>query len=105
MDISVALLSMGGLNIRTPVWQQFVTIYDALTSPIIQPRLSHNRMISSLHTVRLVLSAEFTDGPLNILATWLGVEQKLGGTSKAGFFKKKFLGRSSKVIGSAGMTG
>lgn len=38
-------------------------------------------------------------------ATALGVLDHEGGTSSAGFFKKKFLGRNSTVMGSAGMTG
>lgn len=38
-------------------------------------------------------------------ATALGVLDHEGGTSNAGFFVKKFLGRNSTVMGSAGMTG
>ena len=54
---------------------------------------------------RLALSALFTSPFFNRLTFWLGVEEKLGGTSSAGFFRKKFRGLSSNVIGSAGMTG
>lgn len=57
-------------------------------------------------TFTLALSRlSYTFIPPSILAFWLGVLAKLGGTSSAGFLRKKFRGRSRRVIGSAGMTG
>ena len=38
-------------------------------------------------------------------ATWLGVLEYEGGTSRQGFDVKKFLGRRRTLIGSAGITG
>jgi len=43
--------------------------------------------------------------PVPLAATWLGVLQKLGGTSKTGLLVKKLRGRNNSVIGSTGMTG
>ncbi|MDB5910648.1 MAG: hypothetical protein JWP34_4762 [Massilia sp.] len=53
----------------------------------------------------LLTRSAASSAPFPPASTWLGVLAYEGGTSMTGLDVKKFLGRSSSVMGSAGMTG
>lgn len=74
------------------------------------PRLSFQFVIAAplplfLPYTNLLVPSQLPLTPPFFAATSPGVRAKLGGTSSAGFLVKKFRGRRSSVIGSAGMIG